>query len=425
MTNAIEKRDGLLSRVSAEELDRAALKAAGLDKVDKATQIVAMEMARRYGLELPLKHIVPIQGRLYVTRDGLLHVAHRSGQLDGIVLLEQGKGDGGWFAVVEVYRKDMSKPFRYRGRYNGKNKAYGPEMAIKTAECMALRRAFDISLCSREELWDAEEIKEAPPKVSAPRQFASAKEERRPAMALERPRVRTLEDARKFFPEIGPLYQLQEGDFGARYHERGVEHDSISVALKDAPAWQAWCERKVSGKIEAWRALSQRNRALVLWARELRAERKDHESRAHNDMVKECERFNLHHPENYKPLADSLGIPKRRTIENYSEEELKSILAAYEIELEEKAASAGSTAKGSVRAGRRLALEGEGSKHKKKSEAEFYRARISVHLEGFDGDREKEWARLCGLAGVGAGDMDGMENEALAKIHDAMGKGAK
>ena len=76
---------------------------------------------------------------------------YRSGQLDGIVLEDQGKEgdqrDGHWWAVVAVFRKDMRYPFRFRGRYpiTGANRAYGPEMAIKCAEVMALRRAFDVT----------------------------------------------------------------------------------------------------------------------------------------------------------------------------------------------------------------------------------------------------------------------------------------
>jgi hypothetical protein len=119
-------------------------------------------MASRYQLELPLRHIVPIDGRIYVTRDGLLHVAHLSGQLDGIEVCDVGTSpEGGWVATVTVWRKDMSRGFKFQGRYNGKNRSYGPEMAVKCAEVMALRRAFDVSLTPIEECWADEEPAQA------------------------------------------------------------------------------------------------------------------------------------------------------------------------------------------------------------------------------------------------------------------------
>lgn len=41
----------------------------------------------------------------------------------------------------------MGRPFTFPGRYpvNGSNKQYAEEMAIKTAESHALRRAFDVN----------------------------------------------------------------------------------------------------------------------------------------------------------------------------------------------------------------------------------------------------------------------------------------
>lgn len=109
----------------------------------------AVAVCNAYGFDPVLKHVVVIpKGGVYVTRDGLLHVAHRSGQLDGIVVdkfptLE----DGEWVAVVSVWRKDMRHPFTFPGRYsaNGGNRQYAQEMALKAAESHALRRAFDIT----------------------------------------------------------------------------------------------------------------------------------------------------------------------------------------------------------------------------------------------------------------------------------------
>jgi hypothetical protein len=148
---------GPTSTISAKIDHNAVLRAVGLSLTDPNAQALLLT-CDRYGLDPILKHMVLIQGRPYVTRDGLLHVAHKSGQFDGIEVLEQGETPTHHTAKVSVYRKDMGRPFTYIGRYpkNGGNKAYGPEMAVKCGEVMALRRAFNVALCAREEVWDQE-----------------------------------------------------------------------------------------------------------------------------------------------------------------------------------------------------------------------------------------------------------------------------
>jgi hypothetical protein len=115
----------------------------------QARAVVAV--ARHYGLDPLLKHVIVIpKGGVYITRDGYLHVAHSSKQLDGIVVeQEPALSDDGkeWVARVSVYRKDMRFPFTYPGRYavNGSNREYAQEMALKAAEAHALRRAFNVT----------------------------------------------------------------------------------------------------------------------------------------------------------------------------------------------------------------------------------------------------------------------------------------
>lgn len=122
----------------------------GLNPTDPRSQAV-VAVAQRYDLDPLLKHVIVIpKGGVYITRDGLLHVAHRSGQLDGIVveqeptLSEDGKE---WVSRVSVYRKDMRHPFTFPGRYSvsGGNRDYAQEMSLKAAEAHALRRAFDVT----------------------------------------------------------------------------------------------------------------------------------------------------------------------------------------------------------------------------------------------------------------------------------------
>jgi hypothetical protein len=120
---------------------------------------LAVALCQRYNLDPVLKHVLVIKGNVYVTRDGLLYVAHKSGQLDGMEVLDMGETQSHYTARVAVYRKDMTRPFVYPGRYpkGGSNKDFGPEMAVKVSEVMGLRRAFSIAASVLEERWDTEE----------------------------------------------------------------------------------------------------------------------------------------------------------------------------------------------------------------------------------------------------------------------------
>jgi hypothetical protein len=147
----------------------ALLKAIGLDKVPGEQRELALAIADRYGLDLMLKHLVLVDGRPYITRDGLLHIAHRSGQFDGMEVTDPAIVDVGagkfWSARCSVYRKDMARPFTYAGRYptSGGNQRFAPEMAVKVSEVMALRRAFDVSAPVLEERWDMDAAPEPEP----------------------------------------------------------------------------------------------------------------------------------------------------------------------------------------------------------------------------------------------------------------------
>ena len=174
-----------------EKRQLALLRAIGLDRAAPEQREIALHIANRYDLDLLLKHLVLIEGRPYITRDGLLWVAHRSGQLDGIEVTEPeivtlpGVGEF-WRAVCSVYRKDMSRPFTYAGRYptGGKNRTYGPEMAVKVSEVMALRRAFNVSAPVIEERWELSTVQADVDAVSTPQQpprtLAERVAERRP-----------------------------------------------------------------------------------------------------------------------------------------------------------------------------------------------------------------------------------------------------
>lgn len=170
----------------------ALLKALGLDKSPPEQVELVMAIAKRYELDPLLKHVILVEGRPYLTRDGLLWIAHRSGVLDGIEVTEPaivtlpGVGEF-WRAVCTVWRKDMSKPFTYTGRYptKGGNQRFAPEMAVKVAESMALRRAFNVSAPAFDERWDLATTQADVDAVSVPQQpprtLAERVAERRPS----------------------------------------------------------------------------------------------------------------------------------------------------------------------------------------------------------------------------------------------------
>jgi len=168
--------------VPAEQVDNrrreaALLRAIGLDKVPSEQREIAIAIAKKYDLDLLMRHLILVEGRPYITRDGLLWIAHRSGQLDGIEVTDPaivtlpGVGEF-WRATCSVYRKDMHRPFTYQGRYptRGGNQRFAPEMAIKVAEVMALRRAFNVSAPVLEERWDLPTISADVDAVSVPQQ---------------------------------------------------------------------------------------------------------------------------------------------------------------------------------------------------------------------------------------------------------------
>lgn len=122
------------------------LQAVGINPNDPVHQ-AALLACDKYDLDPLRKEVIVIpRGGPYVTRDGYLRVAHRSGQLDGIVIEDEAETPTHFLCRVAVYRKDMRHPFTYTGRYPkaGTNKQYGREMAVTRAERTALSRAFPV-----------------------------------------------------------------------------------------------------------------------------------------------------------------------------------------------------------------------------------------------------------------------------------------
>lgn len=157
----------------------------GYDPENVATRALVL-LAHRYQLDPLLGEIILISDnkgrRLYVTRDGMIAVAHASGQLNGIEVIEQRRNTegNGWTAYVSVWRKDMEHPFTYGAQCKDSEAqaraGNGPEMALARAERRALKRAFRI----RSDFYpenphiediDADEI-ESPTGEAAPREVS-------------------------------------------------------------------------------------------------------------------------------------------------------------------------------------------------------------------------------------------------------------
>jgi hypothetical protein len=204
----------------------------GLDPRDIKAQAL-VTICQRYALDPIAGHVVLVDRKPYITRDGLLHVAHRSGQLDGIELVSGPELiEGEWRCVVAVYRKDMSRPFTFPGRYPAKGHRYAPEMALKTAESMALRRAFDVTgLASIDEVHDA-------PAASA--EVEDDPDPDRPGHAIARPRYRTTPGGQ---PYINPPTDKQLTAWNARLRAAGCRDEThrgwATATLLDAPAYIA------------------------------------------------------------------------------------------------------------------------------------------------------------------------------------------
>ena len=156
MTNALTTRPtaGIATEEQRQLLRDLVMKGA----TDQQVELV-VNICNRYGFDPLLKHVVLIKGTLYVTRDGLLDNAHRSGKFDGIeVRAEQDKA-GKWLATATVWVKGMTHPVTYSAYQSEHENNESPAwrkapraMTVKCAEVMALKRAFNVSLGTAEEM---------------------------------------------------------------------------------------------------------------------------------------------------------------------------------------------------------------------------------------------------------------------------------
>lgn len=246
MTQLAPVEQGLGVAIDQEAI----LRHLGLDPRKPETQALVLA-CQRYGLDPLLKHMVLIKDKPYITRDGLLHVAHMSGHFDGIEVVDQGDDGDYYTAKVAVYRNDMGRPITYPGRYpkNGDNKKYGPEMALKVAEVMALRRAFDVTgIGAYEEQWDL---------ANEPQQPARRPQQQRPALApalaqddvVDAELVATNEDGE-------PLATAkQQRKFFATYN-----------GIRDEADRPAWILEHTGGRTSSWTEVTESEAADLITA---------------------------------------------------------------------------------------------------------------------------------------------------------------
>lgn len=125
----------------------------GLDPAAIPTRAL-VAVSQRYRLDPLVGEVQLIQTkngpRVYISRDGMVALAHRTGELDGIVVDEERRNsrDDGWTCYVSVYRKGCRYPFRYgaqcKDTEDQAKRGNGPEMALARAERRALKRAFAV-----------------------------------------------------------------------------------------------------------------------------------------------------------------------------------------------------------------------------------------------------------------------------------------
>lgn len=229
-------------QVNQEELQNLA-RDLGVDLRTTEGRQTAM-IALKLGLDPLLGHIVliPSQGGRktpYITRDGLLHIAQRSGQLDGIIAEEPHLSPDGreWRCRVTVHRKDMAHPISYPGRFpaQGNKQAvqWGEEMATVRAEVHTLRRAFSVTgIAVYEEAgieWGASV------RAADVSQVASAAKQRQVAAALNRAGYK---DAAACTEVLTTLL------------DREISHPG-QITAEDVQPILEWCDTVIEGRRRA------------------------------------------------------------------------------------------------------------------------------------------------------------------------------
>ncbi len=176
MENAVVKKEG--ATVASEEYQL--IKNIAAKGASDTEFKLLMHLANNYGLDPLARQIWCIKygnspAQIFTSRDGLLLIAHRSGQFNGMSKPEYTYDKDGRLesCTISVYRKDMEHPFtstvfieEYGGGANQLWKKMPRVMLLKVAESTALRKAFTIT-----GLYTPEEMDQATPAEVAPRRL--------------------------------------------------------------------------------------------------------------------------------------------------------------------------------------------------------------------------------------------------------------
>lgn len=150
---------GPQTMVNIEERDKLLRNLILRDASPEQFQLV-LAICRRYGFDPLLRHVLIVSNNLYVTRDGLRHMAWQSGEFDGYDPPEERQdAEGKWIVTVKVYRKGIARPFTATAYQSESENPRSPVwksnprlMTGKVAEVIALRMAFGVSLGGAEEI---------------------------------------------------------------------------------------------------------------------------------------------------------------------------------------------------------------------------------------------------------------------------------
>jgi len=143
-------------------IDQAAvLRELGLDPRHPKVQALLL-VCGRYQLDPILSEACLINGRVFVTKAGLRHIAERSGDLDGIEVDIVEEKDR-YVATAKVWRRSMTHPFTYQDECLKGEKV---QSARKRAHTRAVRNALREAFAVDAPVYDPDEER-PPPKIRA------------------------------------------------------------------------------------------------------------------------------------------------------------------------------------------------------------------------------------------------------------------
>lgn len=123
----------------------AVLRILKLDPRNPETQAL-MLVAGRYDLDPILGHLCLVNGTVMIRKNGLLHLAHRSGDHDGHEVDVEEREDR-FVATARVFRKSMSRPVTFTDECMKSERVQSPRKRARTRALRnALAEAYDVAV---------------------------------------------------------------------------------------------------------------------------------------------------------------------------------------------------------------------------------------------------------------------------------------